>query len=158
MTARTLATLASAIISLGGATAAWAQTGRTHFGPRVTYNFDHEESAVGLQLGLPLANRLDFYPSVDVFLPGRGSLVGFNADVKFRPGSGDLGPLYLGTGLNVTRRSIGSASNTDAGLNVIAGLESRTGVIHPFVEVRGILADRTSVQLTGGLNITMGRR
>jgi hypothetical protein len=156
MKARTVVALAAVALSFAGATGSQAQTGAVHVGPRVTYNFDFEEAAIGFQLGLPLASRLDFYPSVDIFLPDQGSLAAFNADLRFRPQ--DMGPWYLGTGLNLTRASAGGESNTDAGLNLIAGLEAQTGVIHPFVEVRGILSDRNSMQLTGGLNITIGRR
>ena len=143
---------------MAGSTVAGAQTGAVHVGPRVAYNFDFEEVAIGFHMGLPIGNRIDFYPSIDIFLPDQGSLLGLNADIKLRPLPADAAMFYVGTGLNLTRVSVRSESNTEAGLNLLAGLEGRTGAIHPFVELRAILADRTSVQLVGGLNITLRGR
>ena len=145
-------------ISLAGTTAAGAQTGAVHVGPRVTYNFDFEKTAIGFQAGFPLNGRIDFVPSVDVFFPDNGSLLGFNADIKLRPLPADAGMLYIGTGLNLTRAAYRGSSNTEAGLNLVAGLEGRTGAVHPFGEVRTILGDQTSVQITAGLNFTLRSR
>jgi hypothetical protein len=158
MHARSVVVLATLAASLLAAGEAGAQTGRTHWGPRVTYNFDFEETAIGFHLGLPIASRLDFYPSVDVFLPDEGSLLGLNADIKFQPSPQDAGPLYIGAGINFTRRGRLRVSNTETGLNLFGGLEARTGAIHPFIEMRAIFADQSMVQLSGGLNITMGGR
>lgn len=135
-----------------------AQTGQTYVGPRITYNFDYEEVAIGAQLGLPLTSALDFYPSLDIFLVDEGSLLGFNGDLKFRPGMTGSSPLYVGGGLNLSRRSINDRSDTEPGLNLFGGLEGRSGSIRPFVEVRATLADRSTVQLSGGLNFAIGTR
>jgi hypothetical protein len=135
-----------------------AQTGRTYVGPRITYNFDFEEVAIGGQLGLPLTTALDFYPSLDIFLIDEGSLLGINADLKFRPGTVGTSPLYVGGGLNLSRRSINDRSNTEPGLNLFGGLEGRSGSVRPFVELRAILADQSMVQLSGGINFAVGGR
>lgn len=158
MRIRNAMAVAGVTIAMAVTTAVGAQTGAVHIGPRVTYNFDFEKTAIGFQAGFPLGNRIDFAPSVDIFFPDNGSLLGFNADIKVRPLPADAAMLYLGTGLNLTRVAVRSASNTEAGLNLIAGLEGRAGAVHPFAEVRTILADRTSVQLTAGLNFTMRSR
>lgn len=138
--------------------AANAQTGRTYLGPRVSYNFDFEEVAIGGQLGLPLTSALEFYPSLDIFLVDNGSLLGFNADLKFRPGAVSLTPLYVGGGLNLLRASVGDRSDTEPGLNLFGGLEGRSGSVRPFAELRAILGDRSTVQLSGGINFSMGTR
>jgi hypothetical protein len=135
-----------------------AQTGRTYVGPRITYNFDFEEVAIGGQFGIPLTSALDFYPSLDIFLVDEGSLLGFNGDLKFRPGMAGSSPLFVGGGLNLSRRSINDRSDTEPGLNLFGGLEGRTGSLRPFVEMRAILADRSMVQLSGGLNFVLGTR
>jgi hypothetical protein len=155
---RTRSLLTILTIALGASSVAHAQAGSFHVGPRVTYNFDFEQAGIGFHAGFPIGTRLEFYPSVDVFFPDNGSLLGFNADFKFRP-SIELRPLYLGAGLNLTRGSGGGDSNTESGLNLIGGLEARnTGAIHPFVEFRAIIADHTSTALVGGLNITLRNR
>lgn len=135
-----------------------AQSGQTYVGPRISYNFDFEEVAIGGQLGLPLTSALDFYPSLDIFLVDEGSLLGLNADLKFRPGTDRPSPLYVGGGLNLSRRSFNDRSNTEPGLNLFGGLEGRSGSVRPFVELRAILADRSTVQLSGGINFALGGR
>jgi hypothetical protein len=109
-------------------------------------------------VGIPLTSSLDFYPSLDIFLVDNGSLLGINADLKFRPGAVDMTPLYLGGGLNLSRRSFNDRSDTEPGLNLFAGLEGRSGGIRPFAELRAILADRSTVQLSGGVNFSFGTR
>jgi len=47
-------------------------------------------------------------------------------------------------------------SNTDAGLNLIVGLESLKGWIHPFAEGRLTVGDESTFQIAGGLNFTLG--
>jgi len=135
-----------------------AQTGQTYVGPRISYNFDFEEVAIGGQLGLPLTRALDFYPSLDIFLVGEGSLLGLNGDLKFRPGTDGPSPFYVGGGLNLSRRSINNRSNTEPGLNLFGGLEGRSGSLSPFFELRAILADRSTVQLSGSVNFALGGR
>jgi hypothetical protein len=134
-----------------------SQGGSFQVGPRVTHNFDFEETAIGFHATFPFASRLEFYPSLDIFLVEGGSLLGINGDLKFRP-SAEMPVLYVGTGLNLTRGSGGGTSNTEAGLNIFGGLEAQTGAIRPFVELRAIVGDGTSAALAGGLNITLRNR
>ena len=134
-----------------------AQTSRMHLGPHVAYNFDAEEFGLGAQFSVPLGQRLEFYPSVDFYFVDPGSLWALNADVKYRAStSGSLDWLYLGAGLNLATRSVNDDSNTDAGLNLIAGIESLKGWVHPFAEGRLTIGDETSFQIAGGLNFTLG--
>ena len=60
--------------------------------------------------------------------------------------------LYIGGGLNFTR----SSGTSDTRGNVLAGLESRRGNIHPFAEFRLTAGQGSTTQLVGGLNITLG--
>jgi hypothetical protein len=144
-----------ALLLTGGTVAAQAQTHRSHFGPRVSYDFDAEVTGLGVQLGLPVAHHLEFYPSFDVFLVDRGSSLGINADLKYRIGRADLSWLYVGTGLHIAHRSINSVSNNDSRLNLFTGVESLRGRVHPFGELRLMLGNGSSAQLAGGLNFTM---
>ena len=135
-----------------------AQTHRSHFGPHISYNFDVEEIAIGAQFSAPVSNFLEFYPSFDIFLVDAGSLWAFNADLKLRVAGQSLEWLYLGGGLNLTRASHGGFSNSDAGLNLFAGFETLAGRVHPFGELRVIVADGSSAQFGFGLNFTLGSR
>lgn len=142
-------------LSLGVSSAAAAQA-RSHFGPQVGYNFDYEAVVLGAQFSAPIGRHLEFYPSFNYFLVDAGTVWALSADLKYRvPMEGEW--LYLGGGLNFTRAEFGGASNTDTGLNLIAGIESRVGNIHPFGEFRLTVGDGSTAQLAGGLNFTLGR-
>ncbi len=64
-------------------------------------------------------------------------------------------PVYLGAGLNVARRSVSGVSDTETGANLIGGLESRWGMVHPFLEGRVILNSTSAFQFLGGINVTL---
>lgn len=159
MRAKTVTRLMLAGLFVAGAGTVGAQaTGKpTSFGPRVTYNFDAEEVAIGGHALIPLNTSIDFYPSLDIFLPDNGSLLGVNLDLRLKPVR-ESPMFYLGGGLNLLRASAGGRSNTDAGVNILGGLEGQTGVIRPFGELRLLIGDGSSVALAGGLNIIIGRR
>ncbi len=150
MTAQLIGTT---LLLLGGAAVAtpvYAQ--RSHFGPHIAYNFDINETAIGAQAHLPIAHGVEFYPSFDYYLVDAGSLLGFSADLKFRT-LGD--PLYLGGGLNVMRAGGGGTSNSDTGFDLFAGLETRYGWSHPYVELRGLFHNGSALQGAFGINITL---
>lgn len=130
----------------------------THVGMRVGYNFKNEEVLLSANLTVPMTSRIEFYPSIDIYTPERGNRIGFNGDVKVMfPTSG--GPqLYAGGGLGIVNRNEGDFSNTDLGVNLLLGLESRIGWIHPFAEGKVLLHDRSQFQLIGGINLTLGPR
>jgi hypothetical protein len=147
---------ALSIAFAASASTANAQTSRTHLGPRIGYNIDAEAVSIGGQLSLPIARRLEFYPSADVTLVDNGSMFGVNLDIKYRlPAGGTMDWLYLGTGLGIVSRSVGDNDNTDTGLNLFLGAESLRGRVHPFIEGRLLIADGSMVQLVGGLNFTI---
>jgi hypothetical protein len=150
MTARLIGTTLLLLSGAAGVSPAYAQ--RSHFGPHVAYNFDMKETAIGAQLHLPIAHALELYPSFDYYLVDSGSLLGLSADLKFRtPGD----PLYLGGGLNVLRAGGGGSSSNDTGFDLFAGLETRYGWSHPYVEIRGLFHSGSSLQGALGINITL---
>ena len=147
---RRIATLA-AVCLLGALGAARAQAQNTHLGSYAAYQFDLREPGMGGQLTLPVQRRFDLYPSASYYFVDTGSLWAVNADVRYR-----LPRIaYVGTGLNVARRSVGNVNDTDAGLNLIGGVESRRGWIHPFAEGRVILNGGSAFQLGAGVNMTL---
>jgi hypothetical protein len=149
------ATSILAALILGAAASGQAQTHRNHLGPRVSYDFDADAPGLGMQLGVPVARHLEFYPSVDFFFPDVGSLVAVNADVKYRAGRAESSWLYVGTGLNIASRKVHDVSHTNSGLNLFMGIESLRGRVHPFGEIRLTVGDGSKGQLAGGLNFTL---
>lgn len=136
---------------------AQAQTNRSHFGPRVSYQFDLKKLGVGAQFSAPIARHLEFYPSFDYFFVDVGSFWNLNADLKYRIATESVNWLYIGGGLNIARSSAGNFHRTRAGANLFAGAESLQGRIHPFVEFRFTANDGSTAQLAGGLNFTLGK-
>lgn len=155
MPIRKSAVFATLILASTFAVSAQAQTKQLHLGARLAYHFDAEEAGVGVQLGIPLARHVEFYPSIDNYFVDNGSLLSFNADLKFRVPLESTNWLYLGTGLNLARRSIDDKSNTRSGLNLFLGAESLKGRVHPFGEIRVVTQNGSSVQGVVGLNFTM---
>jgi hypothetical protein len=133
-----------------------AQTNRMHLGPQISYDFDYENFGIGAQFGAPLGRRLEFYPSFVWYFQDPGSLWNLNADLKFRVAGNQPHWLYVGAGLNITRFDAGTADDTDAGLNLLAGVESLKGMIHPFAEARLVVGSGSRFQLAAGLNFTLG--
>jgi hypothetical protein len=135
----------------GLAGTAAAQDKALHLGPRLSYQFDAEELGVGAQLSVPIASHLEFYPSFDVFFTDP-SLWSFNVDLKWRALAQSASWFYVGTGLNILE-SGGNGSN--AGLNLFGGVESLKGRVHPFGELRFIVNDNSTAQISAGLNFTL---
>ncbi|MFN2316928.1 MAG: hypothetical protein ABR602_09610, partial [Gemmatimonadales bacterium] len=118
MVSRVRAVVIAMGLVVGVSAAAEAQAGPMEFGPRVSYNFDAEEFAIGAHLVKPLTSAISFYPSFDYYLVGDGlTLMGFNADLTYQVPSESLRWLYLGAGLGIFRTSAGGNSSTDTGLN-----------------------------------------
>ena len=149
----------AAVVALTSAVAgtAQAQTSSMHLGPRLSYHFDAEKLGIGAQFSTPVARHLEFYPSFDYYFIDNGSFWALNADLKYRIANQTMKWLYVGGGLNIARSSAGTASATDAGLNLLAGAESLKGRIHPFAEFRFTIGDGTGGQLSAGLNFTLGK-
>jgi hypothetical protein len=145
-----------ALLAIGAAPLARAQS--SHIGARIGYDFDANEVLLSANLTVPVSQRIDFYPSLDVYTPDRGNKLGFNGDFKVRFPMGSGPDVYLGAGIGVVNRSVGDFSNTNVGANLIGGLESRLGWVHPFGELRLRLHDQSTFHLIGGLNFTIGGR
>lgn len=149
------AALGFSMVGLAGST---ADAQAVHVGPRMGYDFDSEDVFFGMQLSVPMANRLEFAPSVDIYTPNDGSLYAFNGDLKYRMPTTDGPQFYAGGGLNVQRRTLNDVRDNDLGANAFFGMEGRSGWMHPFVEARALLNDNTRFQLSWGLNLTVGDR
>ena len=133
-----------------------AQTHRLHIGPRASFDFDAEEIGIGAQVGIPIATRLEFYPSFDYYFVDPGTLWSVNADFKYRMFRDRLEWLYTGAGIALEKiKGPVGLDDSDPGVNVFLGAETLRGRIHPFAEARVRFADRDAFVLAAGLNITL---
>jgi hypothetical protein len=134
------------------ASAAPAQS--PHVGLRLGVDAESRDMLVSTHATIPVAGRVELYPSIDVYLPEEGTRTGFNADLRFRLPTRQGPDLYLGGGVNVLMRNVRNDSSTDTGVKGLFGLETRTGWVHPFIEGRVLAHDETSFQFLGGVNFT----
>ena len=145
--------LVGVIASGSVGTVVGAQERTTNIGGRVGYTFDTEEMMFSANLVVPMTSRAEFYPSVDIYTPERGSKIGFNGDFKiYFPKLGQF--VYTGFGAGVVSITQGDSSSTQFGANLLLGLTARLGWFNPFVEGRAIKRDQTHFQVFGGFNIS----
>ena len=128
----------------------------TAIGLRGGHDFTVDRWSVGAQLRLPVARRLAFAPSGDVFLGDSATDWQLNADLSI-----SLRGLYVGGGiglLSADDRDTGERG-TRAAPNLLVGLEPRTlrSPVRPFLEGRWtFLGDGARFRLAGGVNVPIG--
>jgi hypothetical protein len=126
-------------------------------GGRVGYNIETDERLFSGTLSVPMNSRVEFYPSVDIYTPERGSKIGFNGDLKIH--FKDKVPfLYTGIGFGVISSTFTDSSHTAMGANLLLGAEPSRGWLRPFVEGRVVMRDQAQVQVIAGLNLLHGGR
>jgi hypothetical protein len=133
-----------------------ASAQRPHLGIRAGYDFQSKNPVVSTQVTVPVTRVFEFYPSMDVYLPDHGTMMGYNGDVKINLPTTTGPQLYLGGGLGIQTRNVNQRSSTDVGGNALLGLETRSGWVHPFVEGRAFVSDRNRFSAMAGLNFTLG--
>ncbi len=132
------------------------------FGGQVGYANDADLGIGGrVQVGLPM-KQLAFIGSFDWYFPSDAAGVSinyweFNANVKYGiPVNNALFGPYVGSGLNFAHASISAqgvslGSDSDLGLNLMAGSSFNTGRYHPFAELRLEIGGGEQLILAGGL-------
>jgi hypothetical protein len=132
-----------------------ASSVRPHIGAHLLYNFDAEDFGLGVQFSYPVARHLELYPSFDYYFQSPGTLWQLNGDVKYKFRDEHNWP-YVGGGLAIKHASAFGFSNSDVGVNLLAGWETLIGQwIHPYGEARLTLDGGTAFQIDAGLNITV---
>lgn len=134
------------------------------FGPQVSWATEIEEIAVGarLQAGVPsLLAGLQLIGSADYYFVDCGegdcSTLDFNANAAYSIMPASTLDLYVGGGLNIMRISVdlgeADVSETDTGINILAGVKFPGTTIRPFAEGRYTLAGdfENRFTITGGL-------
>jgi len=128
--------------------AAQASAPRPEVGGHIGYHFDGEVALAGVQLAIPVARQVDFYPSFDYYFSD-ATQWSLNLDARIRP-SASYRNGYLGAGINVT-----GGTDTQTNVNLLGGVRGTRGGIRPFAEARLIFGHGTSFQMQGGVNIPL---
>jgi opacity protein-like surface antigen len=129
---------------------------QTRFGIQGSFG-DDADFGIGARVRVPVVSISPAFAvigSFDYFFPdGPVDYWEINANASYTiPGvRGNIMP-YAGGGLNIAHASVSGFSNTDAGLNLMGGLNFRTsGRLMPYAEIRVELGGGEQFVLTGGL-------
>ncbi|NIR43320.1 MAG: porin family protein [Gemmatimonadetes bacterium] len=136
---------AAAQVNLG-AHIGWGDEADFAFGARLTANSPWVDPAI------------EFSGSFDYFFPEKPPStedveyweVNLNAVYRIPIDHPSLSP-YAGAGVNIARSTIDSASQTDVGANLLAGVKYVAGPVVPFGELRVELGGGDQFVLAGGL-------
>lgn len=128
----------------------------TSLGIRGGYDVVVDRWSVGAQLRLPLARRLAFVPSGDVFLGDSATDWQLNADLTI-----PLRGLYVCGGIGLLRADDRDAGErgTRAAPNLLAGFEPRAlgSAVRPFIEGRWTFPDDGArFRLVAGVSVPIG--
>ncbi len=150
------------IVGIVGMWSAADLQAQVRFGGQVGFA-DEADLGIGgrVQVGLPV-KQLAFIGSFDWYFPSDNAGVSINyweinANVKYGiPVSNALFGPYVGSGLNFAHASVSSQglpglSDSDLGLNLMAGTSFNTGRYNPFAELRVEVGGGEQVILAGGL-------
>lgn len=153
-------TLLALAVALGSSLlAVESSQGQVHLGPQISIA-DEADVGLGGRLvaGVEDYSGLEVIGSVDVFFPDEDFdywEINGNAVYNFEiVGAPSLRP-YAGGGLNVAHVDFdddvpGGDSDTDLGLNLLAGSKFPLERFTPFVEVRGEISGGEQLVITGG--------
>jgi hypothetical protein len=127
----------------------------TASGPRLGihagYNFDFDAALLGAQATFQLAPRFDLYPSFDFYFVEGTSTWALNFDVRYRPAVRSA-VLYFGGGINYLRVSVDGIGGSSTNLNLLGGIQGRSGRTVPFGELRITVGDASNFQFVAGLS------
>lgn len=121
---------------------------RPEIGGHAGYNFDAEVAFAGAQMAIPVAKKVDFYPSFDYYFLDQATWA-LNFDARLRPQVANRNG-YIGGGINLTHQT-----DTDTNVNLFAGVEGRRGNLRPYAEARLIFGNGTTFQIQGGLSVPL---
>jgi hypothetical protein len=93
-----------------------------------------------------------FNPTVDLALADARDMVSLNGDFHYDFTQSRSTSFWMGAGpaLIWTDR-VGRDADTDVGMNLLAGLGGRSGEVRPFGQLKGTVADNSSIMLSGGI-------
>jgi hypothetical protein len=137
-------------------------------GPQIGVATNNLNFYIGAQFSLPVADRIDVYPSFDYYFPSNSygafgvsvTVWGINAEGRYWPklNMANSG-LYVGGGLNITHVSVSAGgfggSTTDAGLGLLGGWDFKSVSWHPFAQIHAVIGNADRIEFGGGVNFKL---
>jgi hypothetical protein len=135
-----------------GAQVSWADDTDLGIGARLEYDIGASLAEEGTLSRTYLIGSFDYFPDCGQ----ECSYFEFNGNLAVPVSSATLNP-YVGTGLNMGRISVGDASDTQFGLNLLGGLKFAISRLASFAEARLELKDESQLVLTFGVMLGSNR-
>lgn len=147
-----LAALVMTALLFGGTAADAAD--RPQFGIRTGVYTDFDDAFLGVEGVFPVNGTIDLVPNLEWVFVDVGDFLTGNIDLAYNvPDHTRTADFWIGGGLALLRSDLGDNfdSNTEVGVNLLAGVALTTGPVSPYVQAKGILADDSQFVITVGL-------
>ncbi len=134
-------------------------------GAQGSYGDEFDWAAGGrVGVGIPAGPAaLEVVGSFDLFFPELDGVDYYEININLNyliPVRSPVIRTYIGAGLNIAHSDVEigdtTLSNTEYGLNLLAGIRGTTGMIHPFGEARFEIEGGRQFVFTGGLMLQVG--
>ena len=117
--------------------------------------FTSADNALGVGAGIltPLGDRnYRWYanPNAEVAVGG-DNLVSVNGDFHYDIAHQRTTSVWLGAGPAIIVQDRHGDSNTDLGLNLLAGMGKTRGSVRPYGQFKGVISDNSGVAVVGGV-------
>jgi len=135
---------------------AWTVPARAQTDAEVRVGFYTDPDAVsfggGILTPLSTSEPWMFNPNVEFAIGDFANVIALNADFHYDFPTGSSLAYWMGAGPAVlfTDRDVGG-TDTDIGLNIIAGLGARYGAARPFVQMKGVVGGDSRLAIAGGM-------
>lgn len=115
-----------------------------------------DEAGIGVGAGLLTdigqSRQWYFNPNLEAARGDRRDQLAMNADFHYDFRSDSPVSAYLGGGPALLwRQWDGRDGETEPGMNLLGGVVRKRGEVRPFVQMKGVVADRSQVALVGGI-------
>lgn len=146
----------------------FAQGNQSLVGPQIGVATNNLNFFIGAQFSLPVADRIDVYPSFDYYFPSNSygafgvnvTVWGINAEARYWPKLNmENSGLYVGGGLNITHVGVSvggiGGSTTNAGLGLLGGWDFKSVSWHPFAQIHAVIGNADRIEFGGGVNFKL---
>ncbi|MBD3384378.1 hypothetical protein GF407_05555 [candidate division KSB1 bacterium] len=144
--------IASLLVFVFTTTSAFADSG-SFIGLRGGLYTDVEEPFIGAEYLTGIGPSVDFNPNIEYVFIDNMTYMTFNIDAHYDFYNRRGGFIYFGAGLGISYVDIDGAaeSETDTGLNLLAGGGLSRGSVIPYIQVKMILGDNDELVVGFGL-------
>ena len=113
---------------------------------------DNDAVAFGGGLLTGMGDRWFFNPNLELAFADSRNLYTANADFHYDLPTTSSMSFYMGLGpALLISDPDGGDSNSDVGLNVLAGIAGLSSTVRPFGQIKGIIKDGSELAIVGGI-------